>query len=154
MVRFELDMYMTSVDEIRRTVLESASEDWEFHKSDFGLLETADYKHMTWVNRGEVELRIERGRTVDPERESEWSGHEDAPVDAGYRYWVIHGRSPVSSHVLLSVDGYQATMAAPTPPEEDGPWTVSEYEDRLGAIVSGDDGEYEKRRRAAGVEVG
>ncbi|MFC6903912.1 hypothetical protein [Halalkalicoccus tibetensis] len=144
---------MTSVDEIRQTVLESASKDWDFHKSGFGMLETADYKHITWVNHEEVELRIERGRNVDWERESEWSGHEDAPIDAGYRYWVIYGRSPVSSHVLLSIDNYQATMAVPSPPEDAGPWTVSEYEDRLGAIVSGSDGEYEKRRRAAGIEV-
>lgn len=144
---------MTSIDEIRQTVVESGPEEWMFHKCDFGMLETADYKHITWVYRDDVELRVERGRNVDWKRETEWSGHEDAPIDGGYRYWVIYSESPVSSHVMLSVDAYQATMAAPAPPEDDGPWTVPEYEDRLGAIVSGDDGEYEKRRRAAGIEV-
>lgn len=144
---------MTSVEEIRRTICNSQPGDWEFHKCDFGLLETADYKHITWVYEQDVELRIERGRGVDWKQASEWTGHDDATIDAGYRYWVIYSGSPVSSHVLLSIDEYQATMAAPTPSDEGRSWTLSEYEDRLGAIVSGRGEEYEKRRRAAEIEV-
>lgn len=144
---------MTSVDEIRQTVRSSGTEDWDFHKCDFGMLETADYKHITWVYGRDVELRIERGRSVDWQQDSEWLDRADTAIEGAYRYWVIYSRSPVSSHVLLSVDGYQAAIASPTVPEDDGAWTISEYEDRLGAVVSGDDESYEKRRRAAGIEV-
>lgn len=144
---------MPSVDEIRQTVCGSSPDDWKLHKCDFGMLETADYKHITWVYERDVELRIERGRNVDWSRDSGWSEHTDMPVDDSYRYWVIYSQSPVSSHVLVSVDEYQAAIAIPASADDGEPWTISDYENRLGAIVSGDDEEYEKRLRATDIEV-
>lgn len=152
---------MTSASKVEQMIHNSEPDDWIRHSTELSMYdgapdETASSQFVaTYENN--VDLRIEQGRVAVEDFSQEWSDrYPDADNNVSYSYWIVYGRSPIDHVVIVTVDGGRARIPIPLQPdpdEDDESWTITEYQDSIGAAVNGDYQAYRKWLKKGGVEV-
>ena len=147
---------MPSIPKLQQMIDESEPGDWPKQVGPIGTVETDDpYHQQVWVYEHDVNLRIERGQTVNKDFREEWNetfpSHENDQSEA---YWVFYGATPVERQTIVAVDGYRAYIPLPDRPDsEEDTWAISSYQDSFGEIVNQDYRAYRDHLDRAGITI-
>lgn len=133
---------MTSADEVREMVANSAQVDW----IAFGEL-------GVWTNRNDVSLRIVQDEQLERRFNAPWT-HAIQGGCQQFGYLVYYDNSPVEYHVITSVDDYRAHIPMPHQPAgPNEPYTITPYQATLGRIVTGDAQTFDAYLNRTGIQI-
>lgn len=133
---------MTSADEVREMVSESAQTGW-IAFGDLGV----------WTNRNDVDLRIVQDEQLERRFDAPWT-HAIQGGCQRFGYLVYYGNSPVEYHVIVSVDDFRAHIPLPHEPAgPNEPYSITPYQATLGRIVTGDEQTFDAYLNRTGIVI-
>lgn len=133
---------MTDLQDIQSKIALSETQEW-IPFSDMGV----------WTFRDDVQLRIQRHEKLDANLQTPWTQHLQA-TSQSYSYVVYYGNSPVEYHTIASVDNFRAHIPFPQQPANPNePYTITEYQAKLGKIITGNDETFEAYLTNTGIEI-
>jgi len=131
---------MTSYDDVREQVAESELHEW-----------IPFANRGVWTFQPDVTLRLVRENQIDQQYQQPWTNQIQG-MNARFGYYLYYGNSPVEYHVIVSVDDGRAHIPEPQA-DQNGQFTISEYDATLGRIVTGDAETFNAYLSRTGIEV-